>query len=251
MENKRIDKLTNILERLNSEGVTEELREEALDIVSNIDPIELSIAEQNLIEKGMNPQDLRHLCDIHMEALQDELEKLKRQVEPGHVLDTLVVEHEKIKEFLTELEEINFKVQRMQSREEDPELFKRLLKVAELILDAENHHKREENVLFQELENRGITGPTRIMRMEHDDLRKRKRALKQMAENVEKMNFYDFKVKVDEYAKYIVFNMRDHIYKENYILYPSALDAIKEKDLWEDMKERCDKVGYCSFTPSV
>lgn len=251
MESKRINKLTNILERLNTEGVTEELREEALDIVSNIDPIELSIAEQNLIEKGMDPQDLRHLCDVHMEVLQDELEKLKRQIKPGHVLDTLVVEHEKIKEFLTELEEIHFKVQKMQSKDEDPELFKRLSKVAELILDAENHHKREEDVLFPELEKRGITGPTRIMRMEHDDLRKRKRALREAAKNVEEMDFNGFKSKVDEYAKYIVFNMRDHIYKENYILYPTALDAIEEKKLWDDMKERCNKVGYCSFTPNV
>ena len=74
MDNKKIEKLTQILQKLNQEGVTEVLRKEALEIVANISPIELSIAEQNLIEKGMNPQDLRHLCDIHMEVLKDELD---------------------------------------------------------------------------------------------------------------------------------------------------------------------------------
>ena len=69
MDNKKIEKLTEVLQKLNNDGVTEALRKEALDIVSNISPIELSIAEQNLIEKGMKPQDLRHLCDIHMEVL--------------------------------------------------------------------------------------------------------------------------------------------------------------------------------------
>ena len=73
MDKKKIEKLTKVLQKLNNDGVTEDLRKEALDIVSNISPIELSIAEQKLIEKGMNPQDLRHLCDIHMEVLKGEL----------------------------------------------------------------------------------------------------------------------------------------------------------------------------------
>lgn len=251
MDNKRIGKLTEVLEKLNNQGVTEELRNEALDIVSNIDPIELSVAEQRLIEKGMNPQDLRNLCDIHMEVLKDELDGVRTKIEPGHVIDTLIAEHEKIKEFLTQLEEINLKIQKLKAPDEDRILTSKLLIVAENLLDAENHHKREEDVLFPELEKRSITGPTRIMRMEHDELRKRKRMLKEMASNVDNMDFDTYKARVDETAKYIVFNLRDHIYKENYILYPTALDAIQEKDLWEDMKKRCDKVGYCGFTPVV
>ncbi len=127
MNEKRIEKLTKVLQRLNSEGVTEEARKEALEIVESIDPIELSIAEQRLIEQGMNPEDLRHLCDIHMEVLSDELVKLKKKIEPGHMLDTLIVEHEKIKEFLTEIEALNFLIQKLSSYEEDPELFAILL----------------------------------------------------------------------------------------------------------------------------
>lgn len=251
MDNKRIEKLTEVLEKLNSQGVTEELRNEALDIVSNIDPIELSIAEQRLIEKGMNPQDLRNLCDIHMEVLRDELDKVRTKIEPGHVLDTLIAEHEEIKGFLTQLEEINFNIQKLKRADEDRMLTSKLIIVAENLLDAENHHKREEDVLFPEMEKRNITGPTRIMRMEHDELRARKRLLKETAEKVDIMDFDTYKAKVDEAAKYIVFNLRDHIYKENYILYPTAFDAIQDKELWKDMKNRCDKVGYCSFTPAV
>lgn len=112
MDNIKINKLTEVLEKLNKNGVTEDLRKEALDIVSNINPVELSIAEQNLIEKGMNPQDLRHLCDIHMEVLKDELDKIGTKIEPGHVIHTLISEHDKILGFLTELEEINSKIQK-------------------------------------------------------------------------------------------------------------------------------------------
>ncbi|MDF2882221.1 MAG: putative hemerythrin cation binding domain subfamily [Clostridiaceae bacterium] len=244
----RINKLTAVLKKLN-EGVTEESRREALNIVANIDPIELSVAEQRLIEQGMNPQDLRNLCDIHMEVLSDELVKLKKKIEPGHMLDTLLIEHEKIKEFLTELESVNLQIQSLKSYNEKPGLFIKLGHLANNILDAEKHHKREEDILFPELEKRNITGPTRIMRMEHDDLRKRKRLLKETANKAEIMDFNEYKTKVDELAKYIVFHLRDHIYKENYILYPTAIDALNDKELWAEMKSKSDKIGYCPFTP--
>ena len=251
MDNKKIQNLTEVLQKLNNDGVTEALRKEALDIVSNISPIELSIAEQNLIEKGMNPQDLRHLCDIHMEVLKGELDKIKTKIEPGHVVDTLIVEHDKILEFLTELEEINSKIQKLESYDSSLEEFEALKIVVDNILDAENHHQREEQVLFAEMESREITGPTRIMRMEHDDLRTKKKFLKQTAEEVSKLQFNEFKEKVDDTAKYIIFNLRDHIFKENYILYPTAIESITEKETWEDMKRRCDEIGYCRFTPKV
>ena len=251
MDNKKIQDLTNILQKLNNDGITEALREEALDIVSNISPIELSIAEQNLIEKGMNPQDLRHLCDIHMEVLRGELDKIKTKIEPGHVVHTLIAEHDKILEFLTELEEINSKIQKLESYDSSLEEFEALKTVIFNILDAENHHQREEQVLFAELENREITGPTRIMRMEHEDLRAKKNFLKQAAEEVSKLQFNEFKEKVDDTAKYIIFNLREHIFKENYILYPTAIESITEKETWNDMKRRCDEIGYCGFTPKV
>ena len=96
IDSERINMLTDFLRRINKEGITKELREEGLDIVKSIDPLELSIAEQNLIDDGMEPSELRHLCDIHMEILKDELEKLKSNISRGHVLDTLVEEHTKI-----------------------------------------------------------------------------------------------------------------------------------------------------------
>ncbi|NFT07112.1 DUF438 domain-containing protein [Clostridium botulinum] len=251
MDNKKIEKLTEVLQKLNQVGLTEALRKEALDIVSNINPMELSIAEQNLIEEGMNPQDLRHLCDIHMEVLRGELDKIKTKLEPDHVLYTLISEHDKILEFLTELEEINFKIQKLKSYNSGSEEFEALKTVVNNILDAENHHQREEKVLFVEMEDRKITGPTRIMRMEHDDLRAKKKFLKQTAEEVYQLEFNEFKEKVDDTAKYIVFNLRDHIFKENYILYPTAIETIKEKEIWKDMKKKCDEIGYCGFTPKV
>ncbi|NFM16111.1 DUF438 domain-containing protein [Clostridium sporogenes] len=248
MDNKKIKELKEVLKNLNKVGINDEIRKEALDLVKDIDPIDLSIAEQQLIEEGMEPQDLRHLCDVHMEVLKDELSKVKANISKDHVVYTLIDEHDKILRFLEDLEKVNSDIQNTKSYNEAKEKIHSLHNLAESILDAENHHQREEKVLFVEMEKREITGPTRIMRMEHDDLRARKKELKRLSKNADKMKFDEFKIRVDETSKYIIFNLRDHIFKENYILYPSSLEAIKEKDIWDDVKKRCDEIGYCSFT---
>ena len=249
MKQERIDELTNVLRKLNTANISPELRREALEIVKNIDPVELSIAEQKLVDEGMNPNDLRHLCDIHMEVLKDELEKIKNSLEVGHVVNTLIVEHDKILEFLTRLEELNSEVQKLDSLKGNEQYIDELKATIDNIIAAEPHHKREEDVLFKELENNKITGPTRIMRMEHDDLRAKKREIRELLNCIEYVPFDDFRERLQDLTSYLIFNLRDHIFKENTILYPTALESLKDIELWEDMKKRCDEIGYCSFTP--
>jgi uncharacterized protein len=245
----KIDNLVELLQKLNSGDITPELREQALQMVKNVDPLELSLAEQKLIENGTKPEDLRHLCDIHMEVLKDELDKLRLTLTPDHVLTTLIQEHDEILKRLARLEVLNSIIQKMENFDKSSTLFNELFNVAVEVIGAEPHHKREEDVLFPELEARGVTGPTRVMRMEHDLLRAKKKEIKALAENVEAMNFIEFKAQLNEAAKYLIFNLRDHIYKENHILYPSSVETLPDNNLWIAMKASCDKIGYCSFTP--
>lgn len=247
--NDKIDRLADILNKLNSGEAPDVVKKEAFDLVSDISPLELSMAEQKLVENGLKAEDLRGLCEVHMQVLRNELAELRNAVQAGHMIHTLIAEHDMILSLLKNLEELNSKIQSLKNNSEST-IFSELKETAENILAAENHHKREEDVLFPELESRGISGPPRIMRMEHDDLRIKKRQLLKLAENINNMEFDNFKEQVNETAKYIIFNLRDHIFKENYILYPTAIETITDDGLWQDMKKRADKIGYCPFTPN-
>jgi hypothetical protein len=44
--------------------------------------------------------------------------------------------------------------------------------------------------------------------------------------------------------------LRAHIEKENNILYPMALQCITDDKKWEEMKIKCDDIGYCCFCPT-
>lgn len=244
----KVNELKEFLVKLNNDGLTEEAKAEGLKIIESVSPLELSLAEQALIEEGMESHKLRNLCAIHMEVLGEGLDNLKGKLESGHMLDTLILEHDEIEKLLDRLENLNKKIQAMD--ESNKEVFKELEEVSQLILDAEPHHKREEDVLFVELERLGVTGPTRVMKEEHVSLREKKESINKISKNYPKLKFEIVKVKLNTLIEALCFELRDHIVKENHILYPTAYDTINSKEKWDEMILKCDEIGYCPFTPN-
>jgi len=94
---------------------------------------------------------------------------------------------------------------------------------------AEPHHQKEEQILFPALEKKGIPnegGPIGMMLSEHaakrDYLAKMKEALKENNEDKLKKN-----------TQAMISLLRDHIYKEDNILYPCAQDIFSEQELMD------------------
>lgn len=249
MDPKKVELLTGLLKRLNSGENPQVVKEEAQAFLSTIDPADLSIAEQQLIDAGLKPKDLKNLCSAHMEMLSDELPRMKAGLKEGHVIHTLVSEHEMILAFLDKLDAVNKAIQSMNGYNAGEKEFGELKHIAEHLVEAEAHHKREEDVLFPAVEEKGVYGPPQVMRVEHEELRARKKKLKELAEGAGGGNFADFKKQLDTQAEFIVMTLRDHIFKENNILYPTALQVISDEKQWDEMKKACDKIGYCCFTP--
>lgn len=102
---------------------------------------------------------------------------------------------------------------------------------------AEPHHQKEEQVLFPVLEKKGIPnegGPIGMMLMEHTTKRgylaKMKEALEENDEN-----------KLKENTQSMISLLRDHIFKEDNILYPCAQDALTKKEL-ANLSSQCEKI---------
>lgn len=244
----QINKLTEVSKRLKAGEDPESVKEEAQAFVASINPTDLSLGEQKLIEMGIAPEDLRHLCSAHMEMPEDKLEKMKGNIEPGHVIHTLVSEHEIILGFLDELDKTNQNIQEMEDYSRENEEFKKLANIADHLIGVEPHKEREEKIIFPAIEKEGVFGLTQIMKAEHEDLTIQKKYLKELVENVGEMDFTVFKKRLDTTSKSIIVTLKDHIFKENSILYPTALEVIMT---WDKIKSGCDEIGYCCFTPEV
>ncbi len=247
----KAQRLVELLKRLDAGEDPERVEEDAREFLAGVNPAELASAEQALIDSGVAPEELRRLCPAHLEVLGDKLGGMKARLRPGHMVHTLMREHEIISGYLDRLEEVNGAMQRMDSYSRDRDEFDELSHIAEHLVEAESHHQREEEVLFPELERRGVFGPPKVMRTEHVELRARKKALKELAEAADEMEFRTFKERLDAVVKSIVPALRDHIFKEDNILYPTALQVIGEARVWGRMKAKCDEMGYCCFTPGV
>ncbi len=243
-----VERLTELLRRVNREGPAGGAREEAKTVLAGVDPAELSRAEQNLLAEGLDPQALRNVCALHLEVLNDQLAPVRAGLAPGHVLDTFYREHDQILRFLDILEAVAGRLRGERAYDPAQSDYGTLRAVTEHLVGAEKHHAREEEVLFPELERRGIDGPPRVMRFEHVELRAQKARLLELAQGVGGMNFTAFQREVNDLAASLIFQLRDHIFKENTILYPTALEVIP-KEAWDGLKKSCDDIGYCCFTP--
>jgi len=61
--------LKHILRELKTRGDPARFKEKAAEFLKNVDAKTLSMAEQELMEEGMSQEELRGLCDVHLEVL--------------------------------------------------------------------------------------------------------------------------------------------------------------------------------------
>lgn len=255
MEINKGKELKELLKKLHSKADKhriDELKEKAKTLLKNISPTELALIEQEIIEEGISREEIRRLCDIHLEIIKDNLEGINVELKPGHPIHTLMEEHKIILNFIKELELILDSLESAKGFKGIDEEIKKLKHISEHLIEADKHHQREEEVLFPELEKLGIKEPPEIMREEHKDLKAKKASLNKIAIKAEKnsIEFLDFIKEVKEVAGYLIKELPSHIYKEDNVLYPMAIQVIPKNE-WETIKKKCDEIGYCCFTPKL
>jgi PAS domain S-box-containing protein len=157
-------------------------------------------------------------------------------------------EHRLFVEFAGKLKEVAGKIKDRGSISNASSEMEHLAHIVQHLKDSESHYIREENVLFPSLEKHGITQPPAIMWMEHDRIRGVKKELYQVVEAAQSAAFSDFVSRLDHSSLELAEMLSSHFFKENNILFPTALKVITEAE-WRDIRHQFDDLGYCCFTP--
>ncbi len=243
------EQLKEMLQELRKGEISEKSKAKAKKLLQTVDAKTLGIVEQELIREGLSHEQIRtSLCDIHLEVLKDSLEDKRIEVEAPHPVNSFMEEHKIILENLNQLGSVveRFKkASRFEDMGQDLEL---LMEVSHHLVEAESHHQREEEALFPKLEAHDIVEPGAIMKMDHEEFRKRKQALFQLSHNHQDYQFSEFKERCVKLGEYLTRELESHIFKEDNIIYQIALQTLNDKE-WGDVKKECDKIGYCCFTP--
>ena len=228
----------------------DKLRTEAQAFLSTIGPREVAMAEQQLIQSGVNIEQLRSRCLSHVSLLGDQVHKLRAKLPANHIVRIILAEHEMILCFLADLEELNDDVQQLKYCSPTSIEIRKLVHIVSHLVAAGEHEYREAECIFPELERHGYYGPPEIIKTEQTGLETCKRQLIELAKSasaVEKIDFEKFKLRLDAAVKFIVPTLRQEIYTEDNILYPVAIEVITSKAVWDKIKANCDQIGYCGF----
>ena len=243
----RIEEVTQLLMRLIAGDEPEIVRQESQELLAVIEPQDIALAEQKLLELGIGVENFRGLCIAHMEAFKDQKSKIITNLPQGHVLNTILSEHEMILCFVSELEDINKKIQQPDYSTQDSAHIKKLAHVARHLVLADERHQRQDEIILPELERRGYYGPSQIIKMGHISVNSSKHELKDLVEHGTHRDFSRFKWKLNAIVEVLAPTMREFIFIEDNVLYPVALDVIDDSSVWQRIKAVSDEMGYCGL----
>ena len=239
------DALKEMIRRLHEGADPNEMKEQFRDLIKELTPDLIAQVEEELIREGMPREEIQRLCDVHLAVFRESLERGETLAPEGHPIRILMEEHKILLRFSGDLRETAQNL-----RPDDEEGMDRINHIVEHLRDSESHYLREENVLFPYLERHGITQPPAIMWMEHDRIREIKKNIYRLVDGRGEMGFQDFKAQLREGSLELAEMLSNHFYKENNILFPTALRVMEEKE-WPEIRRQFDEIGYCCFTPQL
>jgi DUF438 domain-containing protein len=212
------------------------------DLIKDVDPSEISKMEQTLIDEGMPEEEVKRLCDVHVEIFKESLDEQEvPDAPPGHPVHTFMKENREVEKIMDEIEE-------MLERLGDPpdenvfiDCLGGLGRLLESFAKIDYHYLRKENQLFPMLESHDVAGPSQVMWGIHDDVRT---LLKKASEQLSSGEPKAF-VKT---LKELIPTTREMIYKEEHILFPMSLEQLSQSE-WTKVRSGEEEIGYAWIEP--
>ncbi len=249
MSSAQVERLVNMVHRLVSSDRPDPLRPEAEQMVREATPQDLTETERRLLEEGGDQRTLEELCEIHLRVLSEQVDAFRRSLPPDHPLEMLMTEHQLMLRLLAELERVNEEVGR--TGEPTEEQMAELRRIAQGFADTQPLHQHEEEVFFRELEARGEAERVAVLRREHVPLDERREALLALTWEAGQLPAREFTDRVNEITQYLVLNLRDHVFREDLLLYPYMEEKLDNPEEWREIRRRANAIRHCRFTPGL
>lgn len=257
--------LKELIRRLHEGADPQEMKARFEEVVGRTTPAELARIEEELIKEGMPREEIQRLCDVHLAVFRESLEKEKALAPAGHPIEILMKEHALLLEFAAQLRDFATGGAHRTLRSvcgckaccgSDTGSGNKVCAADELphivqhLKSSESHYVREENVLFPYLEKHGITEPPAIMWMDHNRIREIKKQLYALVDSGIDTSAGKGQTQLKDIATGLLETISAHFYKENNILFPTAMKVVEESE-WPEIRRQFDEIGYCCFTPEA
>jgi DUF438 domain-containing protein len=234
--------LKGIIKDLHAGEDMEVLKQRFRDLIQGVEAPEIAKMEQELMNEGLPAEEIKKLCDVHVEIFKEALEEQDRPEPPlGHPVHTYMKENRASEKIMSDTSMLMGLLGQPPATAAFEEHRQALGELIEQLSEINTHYTRKENQLFPMLEAHHFTGPSQVMWSIHDDIRA------QMKQAREAFAASDPVQTVDS-LKEAIQAIRDMIYKEEHILFPTSLDMLTDSE-WVKVKEGEPDIGFAWVTP--
>lgn len=244
----RIATLKSIIQQLHRGVDPNTVRQQLIDIVKTADPGEIAAMEQEIIASGVPVQEIKSMCDLHAQVVNDILNKPDLSRLPaGHPAETLLRENVAI---LGVCREVRATVVALRDLKADAPAGAPALKLRQLLndlMDVDKHYRRKEDLFFSVLERHGITGPSKVMWAVHDEGRKRLKAMDEVLRQPD-VTAGELALTCDTVLSDGLLIVEKMTEKEERILLPMMLQTLTE-DEWGEIWAQSPPYGWCLVEP--
>ncbi len=240
-------KLAGLLVQIHKGKNRSVLRREACRLLSRLRPHDIAKAEHRLLKSGFSSEQIQQLCAafVLMGVMEAGKADIVRRLPDSHVLRKVAAEHDLFRCFLAELEEVAEEILQQSSLSPaSPELM-RLSHILEHLQGMAEHIAREDDVIFPMLKKQGWESLCRSVEKEHLYLQIAVEDLLKLRMSFPNLSFRVFQNQLRSLARYIGPAMREHLFREEYVLFALALTASGDSSVWESIKAVCRDIDYC------
>jgi DUF438 domain-containing protein len=240
----RMETLKNIIRGLHEGKAVEEQKAEFARLLGEVSAAEIAEMEQSLIAEGLPEEEIKKLCDVHVQVFAEQFEGGEPvSVPAGHPVDTFQKENAAIGLVIDRMRPILADIAAPPDEAAGQKWLRELGNELEELAKIDYHYLRKENQLFPVLEDHGISGPSKVMWALHDDIRD---MIKGVRKDIEAGNLEA--VAADGLV--MVTAVDDMIYKEENILFPMALETLSDAD-WGRVYRGGEEIGFTLMVPDT
>lgn len=247
----RVQKLKKLLLSLHENPNLDAVKAELEEMLGKVPYGEVVQAEQELINEGLPPQEIQKYCDLHSNALKDNIDlSYMKEVTEGHPVHTLRMENRAIEGEISKLKDIFIKCRFNKDIINLNDTVIQLKGVFNLLMDVEKHYIKKENIIFSILEKYGITGPSTVMWGKDDEVRQFLKSSIKLLNEDEPLTIETLQGFIDLMLSPTADALHEMIEKEEKILFPMCLDKFTDID-WYEVYKQSEDTGYCIYVPSI
>jgi DUF438 domain-containing protein len=248
---KRLSKLSDFLKKVDSGIDPNLIRRADEDFFRQISPVEYAKCLELLFLAKVPIENIRSNHKKYTLLVGDQLHKLWASLDHSHPLRRILAEHEIYYCILSDLEKISKNIQNLTIINSQMSEIRQLAHLIQDLAGIEQHSEYEQDIIYPELVKRGMLQLIRSMNTDNMYLKVSIGNLIRLLEATDQSSASDFKSKLKISANYLSTLIRNHLFIENYILYPFALEYIDNENVWEHIKNMCQEIGYCGIHSSI